>query len=93
MNSFFEKRIFNNIKVEYDPSIFDINDFNPSYVRTTDYNLTEFNEVMSSQFYKWTRLIDRDFSKPLSYDRANSLTYNYTGHSAPDAAFRQLHCR
>ena len=79
-----EKRIYNNIKVEYDPSIFDINDFNPSYVRTTDYSLTEFNEVMASQFYKWTRLIDRDFSKPLSYDRANSLTYNYTGNSAPD---------
>jgi hypothetical protein len=79
-----EKRIFNNVKVEYDTSIFDINDFLPSYVRTTDYDLTEFNEVLSTQFYKWTRLIDRDFTKPLSYDRENSLTYNYQGHSAID---------
>jgi hypothetical protein len=79
-----EKRIYNNIKVEYDASIFDINDFLPSYVRPTDYNLTEFNEVLSTQFYKWTRLIDRDFSKPLSFDRTNSLTYNYQGHSAID---------
>ena len=79
-----EKRIYNNIKVEYDASIFDINDFLPSYVRHTDYNLTEFNEILSTQFYKWTRLIDRDFSKPLSFDRENSLTYNYQGHTAID---------
>ena len=79
-----EKRIYNNIKVQYDASIFDINDFLPSYVRSTDYDLTEFNEVLSTQFYKWTRLIDRDFSKPLSFDRENSLTYNYQGHVAID---------
>jgi hypothetical protein len=79
-----EKRIYNNVKVDYDVSIFDINDFLPSYIRNTDYNLTEFNEVLSTQFYKWTRLIDRDFSKPLSFDRANSLTYNYQGHAAID---------
>ena len=79
-----EKRIFNNIKVEYDASIFDINDFLPSYVRDTDYSLTEFNKVLATQFYKWSKLIDRDFTKPLSFDRENSLTYNYNGHVAPD---------
>lgn len=79
-----EKRIYNNIKVKYDPSIFDIHDVIPSYNRVTDYSLEEFNEVLAPTFYSWTSLIDRDFTKPLSFDRTNSLTFNYTGQAAPD---------
>ena len=79
-----EKRIFNNIKVAYDASIFDIHDVIPSYVRENDYSLSEFNEILAPSFYKWTSLIDRDFSKPLSFDRSNSLTFNYRGQQAPD---------
>lgn len=79
-----EKRIFNNIKVEYDPSIFDIHDAIPGYIRETEYSLEEFNEVLSPYFFKWTELVDRDFTKPLSYDRNNQMTFNYRGHTAPD---------
>lgn len=79
-----EKRIYNNIKVAYDTSIFNIHDIIPSYNRTTDYSLAEFNEVLAPNFYKWTSLVDRDFTKPLSYDRENSMTFNYRGHYAPD---------
>ena len=79
-----EKRIFNNIKVKYDPEIFDINDLIPSYIRPNRYTVQEFNEVLAPQFYQWTTLIDRDFTKPLSFDRTNPVTYNYRGHTAPD---------
>jgi hypothetical protein len=79
-----EKRIYNNIKVTYDPAIFDLYDLIPSYNRPNDYSLAEFNQVLAPNFYKWSSLIDRDFTKPLSYDRNNPLTYNYKGHSAPD---------
>jgi hypothetical protein len=79
-----EKRIFNNIKVEYNSSIYDIYDIVPSYNRTNDYSITEFNEVLAPSFYKWTALVDRDFTKPLSFDRYNPLTFNYRGHTAPD---------
>jgi len=79
-----EKRIFNNIKVKYDPAIFDINDLIPSYIRPNTYTVQEFNEVLAPQFYQWTTLIDRDFTKPLSFDRTNPVTYNYRGHTAPD---------
>lgn len=79
-----EKRIYNNIKVKYNPDIYDIIDIVPSYNRKTDYSLDEFNEVLAPSFYKWTTLIDRDFTKPLSFDRDNSLTFNYNGHVAPD---------
>ena len=79
-----EKRIYNNIKVKYNPDIFDIYDVLPGYNRTSDYSLEEFDEVLAPSFYKWTTLIDRDFTKPLSYDRDNPITYNYRGHVAPD---------
>ena len=79
-----EKRIYNNIKVKYDDSIFDIHSLIPSYNRSTDYSLAEFNTVLAPSFYKWTTLIEQDFTKPMSYDSANSFTFNYRGHSAPD---------
>ncbi len=79
-----EKRIFNNIKVQYDVDVFDINTIIPSYSRDTDYSITEFNELLAPSFYKWLPYVDRDFTKPLSYDRTNPFTFNYRGHAAPD---------
>ena len=79
-----EKRIFNNIKTEYDPTIFDINDIIPSYNRTNTYSLTEFNEVLAPSFYKWTGLIGADFTKPMNFNIADPFTYNYSKSYAPD---------
>ena len=79
-----EKRIFNNIKIEYDPEIFDIYDIVPSYNRSTEYSLDEFNEVLSTNFYKWVALVDRDFTKPISYNKNDSLTFNHRGLTTPD---------
>ena len=79
-----EKRIYNNIKVAYNTSIYDIADTIPSYNRTNAYNISEFNNVLAPSFYKWATLVDKDFTKPLNYDLNNSFTYNYAGHSAPN---------
>ena len=78
-----EKRIFNNIKVRYDTTIFDIAEFVPTYTQTTDYSLLEYNQVLAPNFYKWMSLIDQDYTKNASYDSNNSFTYNYTGTSSP----------
>jgi hypothetical protein len=82
-----EKRIYNNIKIEYDPTIFDITDILPSYIRETEFSLKEFNEILSPQFYKWTSLVDRDFTKPLSFDKTNPLSFNYKEYVSPDGQF------
>ena len=79
-----EKRIFNNIKVNYNPEIFDILDFIPGYNRNTPYSLNEFNQILAPNFYQWTALIDRDFTKPLTYTPENLFTYNYRKNTAPD---------
>jgi hypothetical protein len=79
-----EKRIFNNIKVNYDPEIFDIYNYIPSYSRTTDYSITEFNNVLSKYFYQWSLNVNQDYTKNIGYDFDNSFTYNYRDQSAPD---------
>ena len=73
-----ETRIYNNIKVKYDPSIFDIFSVIPGYNRSTDYSLDEFNQVLAPTFYKWTGLVGADFTQPLTYDLYNTFTYNYS---------------
>jgi hypothetical protein len=81
-----EKRIFNNIKVNYDASVIDIFDFIPGYNRPTEYSLKEFNTILAPSFYQWTPLVNRDFTKPLSYDLNNPFTYNYGSSTAPDGS-------
>jgi len=79
-----ETRIYNNIKVKYDPTIFDITDTIPGYSRNNPYSLTEFNNIISPSFFQWAGLVGIDFTQQLTYDRSNSFTYNYSGDSAPD---------
>ncbi len=81
-----EKRIFNNIKVKYDTTILDIYDFIPGYNRKVDYTLDEFNKLLAPNFYQWTTLIDRDFSKQFEYNPNNSFTFNYGNNPGPDGA-------
>jgi hypothetical protein len=79
-----EKRIYNNIQIEYDPTIFDIYDILPGYFRTSNFTLDEFNKALAPGFYKWAGITGRDFSKQLDFNKSNSFTYNYKGHTTPD---------
>ena len=79
-----ETRIFNNIKVKYDSTIFDVADIIPGYNRTTPYTLSEFNEVLSPSFYSWVGLVGVDFTQPVNFDVANLFTYNYSFDTSPD---------
>ena len=79
-----EKRIYNNLQVEYNKDIFDIHSVIPGYYRESEYNLAEFNTALAPSFYKWITLAGQSFSKPVAYDSTNSFTFNYRGHTAPD---------
>lgn len=72
-----EKRIYNNIKVKYDTSIFDVHAVIPSYNRATAYSLSEYNNVLAPRYYKWAKLVGKDLSRSLS-------TENYRGYVTPD---------
>jgi hypothetical protein len=81
-----ETRIFNNIKIRYNPEIFDIWNYIPGYNRITDYSRDEFNRILSKYFFQWTLNIPQDYTKPddTIYDRFNSFTWNYREHYTPD---------
>jgi hypothetical protein len=79
-----EKRIFNNIKIHYDATIFDIYDFIPGNSRKTDYTKEEFEEVLGKFFYQWTLLINEDFTQQTYWDRLESFTFNYRGNYTPE---------
>ena len=82
-----EKRIFNNIKIKYDASIFDIYEFIPGYSRETDYSKEEFDLVLSQYFFDWTTNISQDYTKQDNtlWDRLNPFTWNYRNNSFPDS--------
>jgi hypothetical protein len=79
-----ETRIFNNIKVEYNPEIFDIYDFIPGYNREVAYSRTEANQILSKYFFQWTTNIQQDYTKHYGYNQLNSFTYNYRGNYTPN---------
>jgi hypothetical protein len=74
----FEKRIYNNIKVEYNPEIFDIYSIIPGHFRQTEYTLTEYNQVVNSEFLKWIGFNHLNYAANDEYDKDNSLTFNYS---------------
>ena len=79
-----EKRIYNNIKVQYNADIFDIYDYIPGYNRTTAYSIEEYNNVLSTSFFKWLQLVSTDFTKNLGFDSLNPFTYNLVGSYSPN---------
>jgi hypothetical protein len=79
-----EKRIFNNIKTNYDQTIFHIYNYIPGANRVKDYTVAEFNEILSKYFFQWTQNIPQDYTKHVFYDFNNKFTWNYRGNSLVD---------
>ncbi len=81
-----EKRIFNNVKVNYNTQIFDIYNIIPGYSRTTAYSKVEVDSVMSQYFFQWATNIAQDYTQQNNalWDRLDSFTWNYRNNSLPD---------
>lgn len=79
-----EKRIFNSVRVNYDPTIFDISDVIGGYYRRTDFTKNEINDVLLSEFLRWNSLAQFDFnSNPYTLE-LDTFTYNYNKSLAPN---------
>ena len=72
-----EKRIYNNIKVTYDSSLLDLSDVMPSAFTTTDYTLTEINDIMGTDFYVWAGRNKVQYINNTSFSEGSPFTYNY----------------
>ena len=94
----YETRIYNNIKVKYNIDRFDVWDYIPGAFRTSDYNLTEFNSILSSHFSSWSGSNGIAVSDYRQYVAGDSFTYNYNrftnrvdGNLMPAANWRGLY--
>ena len=81
-----EMRIFNNIKVKYDPQIFDVHSFIPGYSRTIPYSKDEVDQILSQFFFQWTANVPQDYTKQDNklWDRLNPFTWNYRDNALPN---------
>ena len=72
-----ECRIYNNVKVDFDSNILELYDYIPGKFRATEYNLTEFNRVLTKSFLKWVGANRVDFTTNSYFQSGNPWTWNY----------------
>ena len=72
-----ERRIYNNIKVQYDTNIFNIHDYLPGKFRITDYSLTEFTQILSQGFLAWIGTNRLNYTTNNVFTASDPFTWNY----------------
>jgi len=91
-----ERRIFNNIKVEYDTSLFDIHDFISGEFRQAKITRHDANKPMLKDFLEWANFVETDYTAHTFFERENKFTFNYknlpsiTGSAVP-GYWRQIY--
>jgi len=86
----YEKRVFNNIKVEYDAKVFDVNAALPGIFRNDRYSLIDVSleipsilrndaatKLLTKDFIKWTGIYNIDASTNNVFDEGDPFTWNY----------------
>jgi len=73
-----EKRIYNNIKVEYDRTVFDIDQTIGGYFSNQDFNKEDLDSIISTDFLRWISDTSIDYSNNNYLDTENSFTYTYS---------------
>lgn len=79
-----ERRIFNNIKVKYDPSILDINTYVSGNYRDTGFSRSDIYAPMITDFVQWLTLVDEDYTEHKYFNRLDSFSFNYKNMRGPN---------
>lgn len=72
-----EKRIYNNIKIEYDEELFSIDKILGSYYSSEYFTRYQLNEVIFYDFLKWIQDTNIDYLSNPYFDPDDSFTYTY----------------
>ena len=59
----YERRIYNNLKVQYNPDLVNIDTVFPGAFRTNDYSPKEINAIIAREFLKWDAFYGFNFSQ------------------------------
>jgi len=74
----FEKRIYNNLKLDGNPVPLTIYDVLPGQFRTTGYSINEINSILSQDFLSYVAWNKLDY-RTQDYQANNEFTWNYSG--------------
>ena len=77
-----EKRIYNNIKMSYDTTVFDLTDYVEGDVRTVNTTKANVDRAMLSDFIEWTKIADTQYTRN-DFVRSDSFTFNYESMTSP----------
>jgi hypothetical protein len=78
-----EYRIYNNIKLQYDPNIFDIDQIVGGYYGVGLYEKKELDVIVAQDFLKWIQNTNINYTNNEYFDSQNSFTYTYSNMSDP----------
>ena len=73
-----EKRIYNNIKVQYNKTVFDSNEYMPGVFRNTEYTRNDVVDMLSDDFNYWANQYQIDYLKNTTSTEAELFSYNYS---------------
>jgi hypothetical protein len=73
----FEKRVYNNIKVQYNSALFDIMATMPGAFRNSKFSLQEANDILVEDFTRWAGLNNIDTVTNSTFDEGNAFTWNF----------------
>jgi hypothetical protein len=74
----FEKRVFNNLKVNYNPDLLDINSVIPGAFRKNSFSRNEITDIVSADFLKWAGFYGVDYQTNSTFDELDSFSFNYS---------------
>ena len=78
-----EYRIYNNIKQEYDETIFDIDMMVSGYYGVGLYDKSQLDNIVNQEFLKWIQNTNINYTLNEYIDTENSFTYTYSAMSDP----------
>ena len=78
-----ELRIYNNIKQEYDSSVFDIDSIISGYYGIGLYNKSQIDNIVNQEFLKWVQNTNINYTLNTYFDSENSFTYTYSNMTDP----------
>jgi len=73
-----EKRIYNNCKTSFNTDLLSEDDVRPGVFRTTEYNNSEIDKILSLDFYAWAGQNGIEYQNNLHYDENDFFTFNYS---------------
>jgi hypothetical protein len=78
-----ENRIYNNIKQQYNPLIFDNDKVLGGFYNSEIYNKNQLDTLINADFLRWLSAVNINFTENSYFDSEDSFTYTYSAMTDP----------